>query len=149
MFAIVSIKGRQYKITENQKLFVPKIEQEIGSKVTFSDVLALSTDGKSIEIGTPVLKMNVQATVLSHMKDDKVVVFKKKRRKGYKRTRGHRQDYTEIEINKIGDGQKAEVRSKKVEVSERAEVRSKKVEGEKKAEVGDKVEKSKSRKVKS
>ncbi len=102
MFAIVTIKGKQYRISENQKLFVPKLGEEAGAKLTFSDVLVYSKDDKSLEIGTPILKMNVQATVLNHVKDDKVIVFKKKRRKGYKRTRGHRQAYTEIQIDKIG-----------------------------------------------
>jgi large subunit ribosomal protein L21 len=101
MFAIVNIKGKQYKITEHQKIFIPKINQEIGSKVKFSDVLIHSKDDKTLEIGTPKLSMNVEATVLSHVKDEKVIIFKKKRRKGYRRTRGHRQQYTEIEINKI------------------------------------------------
>lgn len=101
MFAVVNIKGKQYKISENQRLFIPKIKDEIGSKVLFSDVLAFSKDDKSLEIGSPKLDMKVEATILSHVKDDKVVVFKKKRRKGYRRTKGHRQDYTEIEISSI------------------------------------------------
>jgi large subunit ribosomal protein L21 len=101
MFAIVNIKGKQYKITENQKLFVPKLSDEIGKKVTFSDVLAFSKDDKSLQVGAPKLSMKIQATVLEHVKDDKVMVFKKKRRKNYRRTRGHRQQYTEIEINSI------------------------------------------------
>jgi len=101
MFAIVNFKGKQYRITENQKVFVPKLSEEIGKKVNFSDVLMVSNDDESVKVGTPILKMNVEATVLNHVKDDKVIVFKKKRRKGYKRTRGHRQQYTEIEINKI------------------------------------------------
>ena len=101
MFAIVNIKGKQYRVSENQKLFVPKLNEEIGSKVSFQDVLAYSKDDSSLEIGAPKLSRKVSATVLSHLKDDKVTVFKKKRRKGYKRTRGHRQDYTEIEINSI------------------------------------------------
>ena len=100
MFAIVNIKGKQYRITENQKVFVPKLSEEIGKKVNFSDVLMVSNDDESVKVGTPILKMNVEATVLNHVKDDKVIVFKKKRRKGYKRTRGHRQQYTEIEITK-------------------------------------------------
>ena len=101
MFAIVNIKGKQYKISENQKLFIPKLKEEIGKKVTFADVLAYSNDDKSLQVGAPNLSMNVQATVLNHVKDDKVMVFKKKRRKNYRRTRGHRQQYTEIEINSI------------------------------------------------
>jgi len=101
MFAIVNIKGKQYKISENQKLFIPKLSDEVGKKVTFSDVLAYSSDDKSLQMGSPNLAMKVQATVLNHVKDDKVMVFKKKRRKNYRRTRGHRQQYTEIEINSI------------------------------------------------
>ena len=101
MFAIVNIKGKQYKITENQKIFIPKLKDEIGSKVKFTDVLMVGNDDKTFKIGAPTIKMNVEATVLNHVKDEKVIIFKKKRRKGYKRTRGHRQQYTEIEINKI------------------------------------------------
>lgn len=101
MFAIVNIKGKQYKISENQKLFIPKLNDEVGKKVTFPDVLAYSIDDKSLQVGAPKLSMSVEATVLDHVKDDKVMVFKKKRRKNYRRTRGHRQQYTEIEINSI------------------------------------------------
>jgi len=101
MFAIVNIKGKQYKISEKQKLFVPKLNEEVGSKVKFSDVLAYSQDDKSLQVGAPMLKMKIEATVLDHVKDEKVMVFKKKRRKNYRRTKGHRQQYTEIEINSI------------------------------------------------
>ena len=101
MFAIVSIKGKQYKVSKDDKIFVPKLKEDIGSKVSFSDVLMFSKDDKSFQVGAPKLLMKVEATVLSHVKDEKVLVFKKKRRKGYKRTQGHRQQYTEIEINKI------------------------------------------------
>ncbi len=101
MFAIVSIKGKQYKISENDKIFVPKLKEDVGSKVSFSDVLMFSKDEKAFQVGAPKLSINVEATVLDHVKDDKVLVFKKKRRKGYKRTQGHRQQYTQIEINSI------------------------------------------------
>lgn len=102
MFAIVNIRGKQYKVTENQKLFIPKLKDEIGAKLTFSDVLMVGRDGNKFEIGSPVISsVNIEATVLDHVKDDKVIVFKKKRRKQYRRTRGHRQQYTQIEINKI------------------------------------------------
>jgi large subunit ribosomal protein L21 len=101
MFAIVNIRGKQFKVTENQKLFIPKLKDEIGTKVTFSDVLMYAKDNNSFEIGAPKISMNVEATVLDHVKDEKVIVFKKKRRKQYRRTRGHRQQYTQIEINKI------------------------------------------------
>lgn len=101
MFAIVNIKGKQYKVSENDKIYVPKLEEKIGNKVSFGEVLMFSKDDKSFQVGAPKLTMNVEATVLGHEKDEKVIVFKKKRRKGYKRTRGHRQQYTQIEINKI------------------------------------------------
>jgi large subunit ribosomal protein L21 len=102
MFAIVNIRGKQYKVTENQKLFVPRLKDEIGAKVTFSDVLMIERENNKFEIGAPVISsINIEATVLDHVKDDKVIVFKKKRRKQYRRTRGHRQQYTQIEINKI------------------------------------------------
>jgi large subunit ribosomal protein L21 len=101
MFAIVNIKGKQFRVSKNQRLLVPKLREEAGSKVSFTDVLAYSKDDKTLEVGAPKLSKKIEATVINHLKDDKVIVFKKKRRKGYKRTRGHRQDYTEIEINSI------------------------------------------------
>ena len=102
MFAIVDIKGSQYKVQENDKIFVPKLKGETGDKVTFDKVLMLSPDDKKFEIGAPVLdKKKVNATILEHVKDDKVIVFKKKRRKGYKVRKGHRQQYTQISIDKI------------------------------------------------
>ena len=101
MFAIVNIKGKQYKLGLNDKVYVSKLKEDVGSKVKFSEVLMYSKDDKAFQVGTPKLSMGVEATVLGHVKDDKVVVFKKKRRKGYKRTRGHRQQYTQIEITSI------------------------------------------------
>ncbi len=101
MFAIVDIKGKQYKVTENDRIFINRIKDDVGAKVSFSDVLMFSQDDKSFQVGAPKLSMNVEATVLGHLKDDKVIVFKKKRRKGYKRTKGHRQQYTQVEINSI------------------------------------------------
>lgn len=101
MYAIVNIKGCQYKVTENQKVFIPKLKDDIGSKVTFTDVLMFTPDDKSFEIGAPTLSKTVEATVLDHVKDSTVIVFKKKRRKGYKVRKGHRQNYTQIEINSI------------------------------------------------
>lgn len=101
MYAIVNIKGNQYKVTQNQKVFVPKLKEEIGSKVTFDNVLMFTSDNKSFEIGSPTLSKKVSATVLEHVKDDKVIVFKKKRRKGYKVKKGHRQNYTAVQIDSI------------------------------------------------
>ncbi len=101
MFAIVDIKGKQYKVTENDKIFINRLKDDVGAKLSFDNVLMFSQDEKSFQVGAPKLSMNVEATVLGHVKDDKVLVFKKKRRKGYKRTKGHRQQYTEIQINSI------------------------------------------------
>lgn len=101
MYAIVNIKGCQYRVTENQKVFVPKLKEEIGAKVTFDKVLMYTADEKSFEIGAPTLTKKVEATVLNHVKDDTVIVFKKKRRKGYKVRNGHRQSYTSVQINSI------------------------------------------------
>lgn len=101
MFAIVNIKGCQYKVTENQKVFVPRLKEDIGATVTFDNVLMFSVDGTSFEIGAPKLSKKVEATVLDHVKDDTVIVFKKKRRKGYQVRNGHRQKYTAVQINSI------------------------------------------------
>ncbi len=101
MFAVVKIGGHQYKVKESDKIFVQKLNLEPGNKVKFSDVLLIQKDGKTY-VGNPfVSNAFIEATVLNHVKGEKVIVFKKKRRKGYKVTKGHRQNYTQIEINKI------------------------------------------------
>ena len=89
------------KVAENDRIFINKLKDDVGAKLSFDKVLMFSQDDKSFQVGAPSLSMNVEATVLGHVKDDKVIVFKKKRRKGYKRTKGHRQQYTEIQINSI------------------------------------------------
>lgn len=101
MFAIVDIQGSQYKVQEKQTLFIPKVTGEKGSKLNFDKVLIFSPDAKAIEVGTPILKHNVEATILDHVKDEKIIVFKKKRRKGYKVRKGHKQQYTKVQIDKI------------------------------------------------
>ncbi len=101
MFAIVNIRGSQYRVQENQMVFVPKLKEEVGEKVTFDDVLLFSQDESTYEVGSPKLSRKVEATVIEHVKDDKVTVFKKKRRKGYKVRKGHRQNYTQVSIDKI------------------------------------------------
>ncbi|MBM4157281.1 MAG: 50S ribosomal protein L21 [Ignavibacteria bacterium] len=103
MFAIVEIKGYQFRVQENQNIYVPKLKEEPGKKVEFKNVLMFSPDDKSFVIGTPTLKKKVKATVIEHVKDDKLTVFKKKRRKGYKVRKGHRQQYTKILIDKISE----------------------------------------------
>jgi large subunit ribosomal protein L21 len=102
MFAVVDILGQQFKVSENTKYYVPRLKQEPESEVTFDQVLLLS-DGKETKVGSPVVKgAKVTAKVLSHLKDDKVLVFKKKRRKGYRKLNGHRQQLTRIEVTQIG-----------------------------------------------
>ena len=102
MFAVVDILGQQFKVAENTKYYVPRLNQEPESEVIFDQVLLLS-DGKETKVGSPVVKgAKVTAKVLSHLKDDKVIVFKKKRRKGYRKLNGHRQQLTRIEVTQIG-----------------------------------------------
>ena len=102
MIAVVDILGQQFKESENTKYYVPRLTQEPDSEITFDQVLLLS-DGKETKVGSPVIKgAKVTAKVISHLKDDKVLVFKKKRRKGYQKMNGHRQHLTRIEVTKIG-----------------------------------------------
>lgn len=101
MYAIVEIAGQQFKVRQSEKVYVPKLEAEVGSKIIFDKVL-LRGDEKKITIGQPyVAGSHVEGKVLQHMKDDKVTVFKKKRRKGYRVRRGHRQQYTQVEITNL------------------------------------------------
>ena len=100
MYAIVEIAGQQFKVAKDQKVFVHRLEEKEGSKVSFDKVLLLD-DGK-VTIGAPVIdNAVVTAKVLSHLKGDKVIVFKKKRRKGFKKKNGHRQYLSEIQIEGI------------------------------------------------
>lgn len=100
MFAIVKIAGQQFKVEEGQLLFVHQLDAQEGDNLSFEDVLLVDNDGV-VSVGTPVLDAKVSATVLGHQKGDKVLVFKKKRRKGYRRKNGHRQRFTQIKIDSI------------------------------------------------
>ena len=101
MFAIVEINGQQFKVEEGQEIFVHQINEEEGEAVTLDQVLLIDNDGKT-SIGTPMLdSASVKATILEHRKGDKVIVFKKKRRKGYKVKNGHRQHFTKIKVDSI------------------------------------------------
>ncbi len=101
MYAIVNISGKQFKAVEGQQIRIPKLEQSAGDKITFDEVLLLN-DGKKTQIGSPtVAKATVTATVVDHGRERKVLIYKKKRRKGYQRKNGHRQHFTSVEINKI------------------------------------------------
>ncbi len=101
MYAIVDIAGKQFKVTQDQYVYAPKMQGEAGASVEFDKVLLVDNDGK-VEVGTPMLKgAKVAGKILEHVRDDKVIVFKKKRRKGYKVRNGHRQDFTKVLIEKI------------------------------------------------
>ena len=98
MYAIVEIGGKQFKAAEGDRLYVPRMKAEVGDTVTFDRVLLVSGDD-GVQVGAPTVSgASVDAEVLDHVKGDKVIVFKKKRRKGYKVKNGHRQPYTRIKI---------------------------------------------------
>ena len=97
MFAIVSIAGQQFKVKKNDELFVHRLEGSVGENVEFSDVLMTGNEGK-VNLGASV---KVKAEIIDHLKGDKVIIFKKKRRKGYQKMNGHRQYLTKIRINEL------------------------------------------------
>ena len=113
MYAIIESCGRQYKVAEGDVVFFEKLDAEEGKKVTFDNVVLVS-DGKKIEVGTPYVKgVKVEGKVVANGKGKKIIVYKYKAKKNYRRTQGHRQPYTKVEITSIKAGtEKAE---KKVE----------------------------------
>ncbi|MEA3444055.1 MAG: 50S ribosomal protein L21 [Bacteroidota bacterium] len=101
MYAIVEIAGQQFKVEKDSKLFVHRLDAEEGSSIEFENVLLVDNDG-AVNVGTPNVKgAKVTAKVLSHLKGDKVIVFKKKRRKGYKTRNGHRQYLSQVQVESI------------------------------------------------
>jgi large subunit ribosomal protein L21 len=101
MYAVVEIAGTQVKVSPSDKVFVPKIKSEVGSTIKFDKVI-LTGDGEKATVGHPFVKGSfVEAKVLRHVKDETVIVMKKKKRKGYRVRNGHRQQYTEIEITNL------------------------------------------------
>ncbi|MCB0402162.1 MAG: 50S ribosomal protein L21 [Flavobacteriales bacterium] len=127
MYAIVEIAGQQFKVEKDQQLFVHRLQEKEGSKVTFDQVLLIDNNGK-VNVGAPVITgAAVSAKVLEHLKGDKVIVFKKKRRKGYKVKNGHRQFLTKIQIEAIAESgakpaaKKAEPKAEKAEAAPKAE----------------------------
>ena len=107
MFAIVEVAGQQFKVEKDENIFVHRLQNKEGDKIVLDQVLLVEEDGKTV-VGSPVVKgYQVKATVVSHLKGDKVKVFKKKRRKGYQKLNGHRQYLTEIRIDAIGKGKAA------------------------------------------
>lgn len=102
MFAVVEIAGQQLRVSQAEQVYIPRLDAKEGKTVKFDRVILLS-DEKKVTIGTPYVKdASVTAKILGHVKDDKVIVFRKKRRKGFRVRRGHRQQFTQVEITKIG-----------------------------------------------
>lgn len=119
MYAVVDIAGQQVKVEENTKYYVPKLDADVDKAVTFDNVLLFS-DGKTTKFGTPSVKgAKIKVKVLEHLNDSKVIVFKKKRRKGYRVKNGHRQQLSRIEVTKISMTKSAA--KPKVEKTEKAE----------------------------
>jgi large subunit ribosomal protein L21 len=128
MYAIVEMAGQQFKVAKDQKVYVHRLQGEVGSKVTFDNVLLLDNNG-NVTIGAPAVEgASVTAQILSHLKGDKVIVFKKKRRKGYIKKNGHRQYLSEIQIESIAatggkKSAKKEATPKKEAAPKKAEVK--------------------------
>ena len=117
MLAIINIAGKQFKTSTNQELIVPKLDIEIGKKVKFDNILFYSDD-KGSQFGKPNLKgASVTATVIDHNRERKILVYKKKRRKGYQRKNGHRQWYSKIKIETIALSTPKKSVSKKINSS--------------------------------
>lgn len=103
MYAIVEIGGMQYRMEPGQKLLIPRLSKKEGAKLSFKKILLLSDD--EVDVGTPVVEnATVEAKILAHVRGAKIVVYKRKRRKGYQKRQGHRQDYTQIQVKKINRG---------------------------------------------
>jgi large subunit ribosomal protein L21 len=101
MYAIVEIAGQQFKVQKEKKVFVHRLEASVGDTLEFSKVLLIDNEG-DVKVGTPVVDgAKITAKVLEHMRGDKVLVFKKKRRKGYQKLNGHRQNFTQVQIEEI------------------------------------------------
>ena len=114
MYAIINISGKQYKATSGARFRVPKQDGEIGTSLTFDKVLLIN-DGKNTEVGEPILKgASVTGTIIEHGRNKKILVYKKKRRKGYQRKNGHRQWFTEIEFGTIKAGKNKSVKKKSI-----------------------------------
>ena len=139
MYAIVEIAGQQFKVSKDLKVYVHRLANEEGSKVSFDKVLLLDDNG-NVTLGAPAIEgASVEAKVLQHLKGDKVIVFKKKRRKGYKKRNGHRQYLTQIVIEGITatGAKKAAPKKAAVEVATEEEVEAPKVKKAPKAKKED------------
>ena len=106
MYALVNYSGNQILVKEGEETKIPFTDQKIGSKLVFDNVLFVD-DGKTKIIGSPYIKSySIDASIVSHGKDKKIIVFKKKRRKGYQKKNGHRQNYTLVQVDKISSSKK-------------------------------------------
>jgi large subunit ribosomal protein L21 len=123
MYAIVEIAGQQFKVVKDQRLYVHRLKDNEGAKISFDKVLLIDNDGK-VNVGAPVVAgASVSAKVLEHLKGDKVLVFKKKRRKGYQKENGHRQYLTQILIEGISEKGAAKKTEAKAETTEEVPVK--------------------------
>jgi large subunit ribosomal protein L21 len=114
MYAIVNIAGQQFKVKKDNKVFVHRLDVEEGGKIELNDILLLSDNDGKVTVGKPYVEgIQILATVISHQKGDKVLVFKKKRRKGYQKLNGHRQQFTHILIEDILTGFDQKSKTKK------------------------------------
>jgi large subunit ribosomal protein L21 len=100
MYAIVNIAGQQFKVQKDQQVIVHRLKEEEGKTLKFSDVILVDDAGK-IKMGSAIKNASISAKVVAHLRGDKVIIFKKKRRKGYQKQSGHRQDLTRIQIDSI------------------------------------------------
>lgn len=122
MFAVIRTGGKQYRVQEGDILEVEKLQKKEGQKVVFKEVL-LVEDGDSVLLGTPLVdKAQVKAEVVENFKDEKIIIFKKKRRKQYRRTAGHRQELTRVKIEQIIAEAKAPIEKPKVKEKEEKKI---------------------------
>jgi len=122
MYAIVEIAGQQFKVEKNDEIFVHRLEGEPGTKIVFDQVLLLDNDGK-ISVGKPLVEgASIHGSIVEHARGDKVIIFKKKRRKGYEKESGHRQDFSKVLIEKINAKGAAKAKKAKEKEEETAEV---------------------------
>ena len=129
MYAIVDIAGQQFKVEQGRKIYVHRLQANEGADVEFDKVMLIERDGK-ITVGSPLIEgAKVAATVVSHLKGDKVIIFKKKRRKGYQKWNGHRQQFSQIQIEGIlGKGEKLEKKAETKKAAPKKKAAAKKEE---------------------
>lgn len=121
MYAIVEIAGQQFKVEKNDEIFVHRLEGDPGTKIEFDQVLLLDNDGK-ISVGKPLLEgASIKGQIMDHVRGDKVVIFKKKRRKGYEKESGHRQDFSKVLIESISVKDTAKAKKAKEKEEEQVE----------------------------